>query len=220
MTATQIVCSMPARTVRLSLILFLFIVATFTGTPALAQETTDCETALTQAESSYFNGNFDRTISLIEPCLASESYTTSQGVRAYSLLGRTHYVLGELEEATEAIQGLYLVDATYSPDPQLPPDFAEFMDGVKEDMIADGTFPQPETPEETPEEVEPAPVITDNTDDQPDEAAKPARKRRALWLGGGAALAVAAGAAILLGGGSNGGTDTPSEWPLPPAHPN
>ncbi len=186
-----------------------------------AQDVADCTESLDNAQTAYFNGEFDRVITLIQPCLDSENYTIVQGVQAFSLLGRTQFVLGETADATTAIEGLYKLDPTYEPAPQLPPDFRSFMLSVKESMIAEGSFPtlEPEVEEiETPE----PPVVTEVIPEEEEVTKeKQPRKRRALLFGGGAALAVAAGAAILLSGGGSGGDPPPTstDWPLPPAHP-
>ncbi len=183
----------------------------------MAQDVIDCSTSLVDAETAYFNGDFDSTIALLQPCLESGEYTQNQGVRAHALLGRTQFVLGENDAATTAIQGLYRLDARYEPDPQLPPNFSAFILEVKQQMIADGIFPV-----EVPEVITPPPVVAEAipTEETRQEKAAP-RNRKALLFGGGAALAVAAGAAILLSGNSGGGGENPppSDWPLPPARP-
>lgn len=189
-----------------------------------AQGTNDCQQALSDAESAYFNGEFDQTIALLQPCVGSEDYTLSQGVRAYSLLGRTQFVLGESDAAGEAIRGLYTLSPEYEPEATLPPNFTAFILSIKDDMIADGSFPSDEPEPEVivdPEDPEPTPpvvVAEDVPTTEQDE--KKQRSRRVLLFGGGAALAVAAGA-ILLSGGSGGGDEPPvgSDWPFPPAHP-
>ena len=205
----------------LSSLIGLLLFVCFIPGITIAQDAPDCATSLDNAQSAYFNGEFDRVITLIQPCLDSESYTQSQGIRAYSLLGRTQFVLGASDAATDAIRGLYQLDPAYEPDPQLPPDFSAFMLNVKQTMIADGSFPAPE-PEviETPDPPEVA--VTDILPEQEVvKEEKPQKRRRALLFGGGAAIAVAAGAAILLSGNSGGGDPPPTstEWPLPPAHP-
>ena len=205
-------------------VLFLLLGAlSVTAVTAQAQNAIGCEDALTEAETSYFNGDFDRTIALLQPCLDSESYTDTQSVRAYALLGRTQFVLGDTEAARQAIEGLYTLAPDYEPDPQLPPNFSAFILEVKQQMIAVGSFPVQEPALTDPDQPEltDLPVDTTAGEDDNTAATKAPRKRKALFLGGGAALAVAAGAAILLSSGSGGG-DTepePTGWPLPPTHP-
>lgn len=193
---------------------FLF----FAPLTVLAQDTNDCSTSLVDAETAYFNGDFESTIALLQPCIESGDYTQNQGVTAYALLGRTQFVLGENDAATTAIQGLYRLDAKYEPDPLLPPNFSAFILQVKQQMIANGIFPV-----EVPEVITPPPVVAEATPTEESNQDKAApRKRKALLFGGGAALAVAAGAAILLSGNSGGGggeNPPPSDWPLPPARP-
>lgn len=195
----------------------------FTSTQAQAQDATDCATAITGAETAYFNGDFDLTIALLQPCLNSENYTQAQGTRGYSLLGRTQFVLGDTEAARSAVEGLYQHFPEYEPDPQLPPNYTAFVLEVKQQMIAVGSFPSAEE-----EAVLEEPASTEITEVVPDpveeiETNRAPRKRKALLWGGGAALAVAAGAAVLLSGsgGNGGGTEPPpADWPFPPTHPS
>ena len=178
-----------------------------------------CSQSLDDAEVAYFNGEFDRAISMIEPCLNSEDYSQAQGVRAYSLLGGIQFVLGEEDAARASIEGLYAVDPAFVPGPELPPNFSALILDVKQQMIADGRFPalEPEISEpDTPLVTDVLPVEAEG-EEVPE---KSPRKRKALFVGGGAALAVAAGAAILLSGNSGGGPDTKTEWPFPPGHPS
>ncbi len=185
-----------------------------------AQDTRDCANALSEAETAYFSGNFDLTISLLTPCLDSDNYTPAQGIRAYTLFGRTQFILGETEAATSAIEGLYALDPAYEPGPELPPNFSTFILETKQKMIAENRFPEQEEEQviEEPAPEQPEVTIAVPEKKSADEASQ--RKRKVLLFGGGAVLAVAGAAAILLSGGS-GGDDpvTPSEWPLPPAHP-
>lgn len=180
----------------------------------IAQQAPDCTTALADAESAYFSGDFENTIALLQPCIDAEAITGDQGIRAYALLGRTHFVLGNNDNAREAIEGLYVLDPGYTPDPQLPPNFSAFILEVKQQMIAAGQFPDTNTVEELPT---PAPPEIEVAENEEDKAAP--RRRKALLFGGGAALAVVTGAAILL---SRGGGENPAEtgWPLPPPHPS
>ncbi len=192
-----------------------------TTTQVRAQDTSDCASAIPNAETAYFNGDFDLTIALLQPCLNSENYTQAQGTRGYSLLGRTQFVLGDSEAARNAVEGLFLHFPEYEPDPQLPPNYTAFVLEVKQQMIAVGSFPTVEEESEVAE-----PETTEITDATPEleeiSTEKAPRKRKALFWGGGAALAVAAGAAVLLSGsgGNGGGSEPPpSDWPFPPTHP-
>ncbi|MEM8487269.1 MAG: hypothetical protein AAF564_17080 [Bacteroidota bacterium] len=179
-----------------------------------AQDAPDCTTALADAESAYFSGDFENTIALLQPCITADAFAGHQGIRAYALLGRTHFVLGNDDNARTAIEGLYVLNPTYTPDPQLPPNFSAFILEVKQQMIASGQFPETESEVVLPTPEPPAVEIAENDEDQ----AAP-RRRKALLFGGGAALVVVAGAAILLsGGGGENPTDT--GWPLPPPHPS
>ena len=184
-----------------------------------AQNTPDCAEALSNAETAYFNGEFDQTIALLQPCVGSDRFSLAQGIRAYSLLGRTQFVLGETEAADETIRGLFQLDPTYEPDPTMPPNFTAFIADIKHEMIADGSFPSQEPEVEVIEE-DPDPLPPVVAEELPPvQNEKKQRSRKVLLFGGGAALAVAAGA-ILLSGGSGGNTPpVGGEWPFPPAHP-
>ncbi len=209
----MIVTRLKKRTASLALnLLFLFVLPVVV---VAQQAPEDCEAALTNAENAYFSGDFENTISLLQPCITSDGFSGDQGIRAYALLGRTHFVLGDTQAARSAIEGLYVLDPAYAPDPQLPPNFSAFILEVKQQMIAAGQFPSIEPEEITPDPLPPVAVA----DDAEEDKAAP-KRRKALLFGGGAALAVVAGAAILLSGGGGGGDEPADGWPLPPPHPS
>lgn len=187
--------------------------------PAYAQADADCVEDLQVAQSAYFNGEFDRVIELLQPCIEGNAFENEEAQSAYTLFGRTQFVLGETDAAETAIQQLFLVNPEYSPDPQFPPNFISFIDDVKQGMIAEGSFPSDEPETEEPEILVDTPPITDV---EPVEDIQEERKKRKnlLLIGGGAAIAVAGvTAAILSGGGSGGDPPTTSGWPLPPGRP-
>ncbi len=201
-------------------LLLLLGVLFFTTTRANAQDAIDCTSAIINAERAYFNGDFDLTLALLQPCLNAENYTQEQGTKAYSLLGITQYVLGDTEAARNAVEGLYQHFPEYEPDPQLPPNYKGFILDIKQQMIAAGSFPSIEDDPvlEEPDTTDIADAAVDPVQDI--EREKQPRKRKALLWGGGAALAVAASAAVLLSGSGSGGTEPPtSDWPFPPTHP-
>ena len=193
----------------------LSLVAPLAAQPALAQTADECVENLGVAESAYFNGAFDQAISLLQPCIDADAFGPNDAQRAYTLLGRTRFVLGESDAAETAITELFLLNPLYEPDSQFPPNFIAFIDEVKQGMIASGTFPsedpQIEEPAITPEE----PLITDN-----DPEIQPVKKnRKNLLLFGGGAIAVAGVTAAILAGGGSKDPPATSGWPLPPGRP-
>lgn len=193
------------------LLLLLFLAGTST---VHAQDTAaDCSSALTEAETAYFNGAFDQTLALLQPCIEQQSYSSDQAQRAFTLLGRTHFVLGNTDDARSAIESLYLLNPQYTPPSQLPPNFVSFLSSVRNDMVREGKFRDETVITPTPiAQVEEPPVQND--------AQRQKRRKRIALFGGGAALAVAGvTTAILLGGSSNPTNPPSSEWPLPPGRP-
>lgn len=185
---------------------------------AQAQDTeADCSSALTEAETAYFNGAFDQTLTLLQPCIDDASYSSDQAQRAFTLLGRTHFVLGNTDDARSAIESLYLLNPRYTPPSQLPPNFVSFISSVRNDMVREGKFREDE-PVVTPPVAE---IEEPEIQDETQAAQKQKRRKRLALFGGGAAIAVAGvTTAILLGGNTSNPTNPPSsDWPLPPGRP-
>lgn len=199
---------------RLLMLLVLFSVATST---AQAQDTeADCSSALAEAETAYFNGAFDQTLTLLQPCIEGDSYSSDQAQQAFTLLGRTHFILGNTEEARSAIESLYLLNPRYTPPSQLPPNFVSFISSVRNDMVREGKFREDEPVTPPVAQLEEPEML-----DEADAIQKQKRRKRLALFGGGAAIAVAGvTTAILLGGNSPNSTNPPtSDWPLPPGRP-
>lgn len=67
------------------------------------------------AEESYYNGEFEETISLVKQCLADTSLNKENRKRANIILARTYLARGEQEFAMEAILNILQVDPAYRP---------------------------------------------------------------------------------------------------------
>lgn len=194
-----------------------FLALTGTSQSLLAQPAERCDEALDVAETAYFNGEFDRTIELLAPCIERNAFEPGAAHRAFTLFGRTQFVLGDLDAAREAIERLFTLDPAYEPDPQFPPNYIAFIKGIKQDMLAAGAFDDDEPALEETETAPDLPPVAETED--PESNADGARRRRLLLFGGGAAVAVAGLTAVLLSGGSSDDTPPPAGWPLPPGRP-
>lgn len=67
------------------------------------------------AEESYYNGEFEETISLVKQCLADTSLNMENRKRANIILARTYLAMDEQEFAMEAIMNILQLDPTYRP---------------------------------------------------------------------------------------------------------
>ena len=203
---------------RIAFFTALFVVfLSFSPRTLVAQSEQDCSESLSVAESSFFNGEFDRTIELLQECIDQNAYDAQEGQRVYALLGRTQFVLGESDAAQNAIEQLFFLNPLYEPDPQFPPNFTTFIDDVKQTMLAEGTFPQAEPEISDPLPVDSTVVVADLEPPQP----RKKRGNKLLLFGGGAALAAAGVTVAILAGGGNSPDPPPPAggFPLPPGRP-
>ena len=206
------------RTALLSTVLLLCF--SVTTNAVRAQDTSSCPDNLAGAENAYFNGDFEQVIEILQPCVDANAFDQSDAQRAIILLGRTHFVLGNEQEAHATIESLFALNPAYVPDPQIPPNFAAFIGEVKEELMAAGE----EAPDPEIEQIEDpvSPIDTDPIAMNEEEEAQPrARKKRKnlLLFGGGAAIAVAGVTAALLTGGSSDNPPPDTGLPFPPGRP-
>lgn len=176
--------SLPVRPTALALLLLAVLAAQ----PARAQPTTPCAEEYDQAQTAYFNAEFDRAIRLLQTCLQEVALSPDAQVRFYRLLAFAHIARNEDAAARTAIERLLVVDPAYTPNPDTDrPDYVALVRTVKAEQ-ASAARPAEE------------------------------RDGRWLrWLIGGAgALAAGVAAAVLLGGGDDGSNELPTP-PLPPS---
>ena len=177
-------------------------------TDATAQDTASCSAQLSEAETTYFNGNFAQTIALLTPCIEAGAFEGDDATQAYILAGRSHVAEGNADQARTLIAALYTRQPDYEPGPRVPPPFRRLMAEVRDEMEADGRLEQarlalagPALPEES--------------------ASRSGSRRRAFLIGGGAAVAVA-GVATAIALSTSGETDPPptdDDFPIPIGRP-
>ena len=181
--------SAPLRKIIMSVFLalaFTSFLASAGVTEALAQELT-CTERLTQADEQYKTGRFEEVIELLKTCVENESFTEEEQQRAYRLLSLSYLGKDLATDARGAIRKLLELVPNYQVNlEQDPPQFAEMINEVKQEML-----PEPEP------EPEPKPVET-----QTPEPVTPKKKNNTLkWIaiGGGVVLAGVLAAVLLSG---------------------
>ena len=177
------------------------------GAPAAwGQDNTACETALTEGEEAYRNGNFDAAISRVSACLDQQNVPADEAVRAYRLVSLAHLRLNELQQARAAIVNIFGLRPGYEADPiEDPPEYVSLVSIVRREV-------QPEVP---PAGAEPA------EDDR-----TPFFKRGSTWLSILGSVAVGGVVTLLtLGQGGDDGCGGhqptgPNHLPPPPGTPS
>lgn len=179
-------------------VLILALLLSLTGIPAVpvlaAQQSTDWQQKILEAEQLYTIGRFDEAISILTECLEKGQLDEQQKMRVYRLLGLSYIAKDFLEDARGAIRKLLDMVPHYMSDPvQDPPPFTRLVEEVKEQR-------QEEIDDELAELI-------------------PERKERknTMWMIiGGGALAVGALVAVLVSGSGNGnGNGEDPKLPLP-----
>lgn len=133
-----------------------------------------CDKKLTQAEQSYYKGNFDETIELVKECLKDSTLVEPDRLKGYSLLARTFLAKGNKETAGEVVKKILNIDESYQPTiEQETPRYVNFVAEVRKDFVKQTT----------------APVKSSY--------------KNWVWIGGGSVLAITAIAIIASGGGSD-----------------
>lgn len=100
--------------------------------PVQAQDTSPCAQEYTQAETAYFDADFDRAIRLLRTCLEEADLPPDAQVRFYRLLAFAHIAQDERAQARSAIEQLLTVDPDYTPDPETDrPDYVALVREVK-----------------------------------------------------------------------------------------
>ena len=202
---------------------------------AFSQVVPDCENAIPQARTDYFEGRFDPAIQALNRCLFQNAFSEDQKEEAYTLLGRVYFAKGLEDRASEALRELITLVPSYQPNLSLEtPDFVAFVDKVRREMEGEApdsgeVEPPPEVMGEehptetvTEPEAEPEVQVVQPPPPEPTPTAErtPPKKRKGItkWLLIGGGVVVAGVAAVLLTGGDpppSGG----SPLPLPPAYP-
>ena len=184
-----------------------------------AQDASSCPDNLAVAENAYFNGDFERVIELLQPCVDESAFDASDAQRAIILLGRTHFVLGNEEAAHATIESLFALNPAYVPDPQIPPNFAAFISEVKQELLASGDDITDPTEEQIVDPTSPIDTDPIAMEEEEPQAREGRKKKNLLLFGGGAAIAVAGITAALLVGGPTDNPPPDTGFPFPPGRP-
>ena len=115
------------------------LIAVLLGTmPARGQEASACGPEYDQAETAYFDAEFDRAIRLLQTCLEEVDLSPDAQIRFYRLLGFAHIAQGDRAQARTAVEQLLAVDPEYAPDPDTDrPDYVALVREVKADQPAE-----------------------------------------------------------------------------------
>ena len=104
---------------------------------AHSQATSQCAEEYNQAETAYFNAEFDRAIRLLRTCLEEADLRPATQIRFYRLLGFAYIAQGNHSAARTAVERILDLDPDYAPDPETDrPDYVELVREVKADREA------------------------------------------------------------------------------------
>jgi hypothetical protein len=178
----------------LSVLLWTNLGAGETGFIKPDQESSDCR--LEEAEESYYRGEFEHALAIIEDCLKNHSPDIPSQVRAYTISARILLVRGDSTAAEKNVMRILTLDSDYKPSiEEETPKFVNFVSGIREKA--------------TQKKAISAGVEADSSYISP-----------WIWIGaGGAAIAIFA----ILSGDKSGITLLPvkdQNLPAPPAFPN
>ena len=168
-----------------------------------AQNQSNCEKLVKDAEVFYKDGLFEQAIELLTECLNKDNISKDIKMEAYRLLGLTYLAIDYRNEARTAINKLLDLVPNYKIDPKDPPPLVTLIESERKKR---------ESLEETKKE-----EIKIQTEQK--EAEKKEEEGTSIWwyIGGGVLVVVAI--IILLSGGSDNGPppdDTEDNLPDPP----
>jgi hypothetical protein len=110
-----------------------------TASPARAQESSLCASALQAAAEQYRDGAFDETVRLASACLNQSPVAPGDARTAYRLLALAYLKQDDLPSARKAAVNILGVDPDYAPDPvDDPPDYVSLITVVRQDLQEDG----------------------------------------------------------------------------------
>lgn len=74
-----------------------------------------CADRLDQAEEFYYDGEFDKTIEIVNKCLQDQSLSKIEQIRSYTILARTYLAKGNNQRTKENVQIILRLEPTYQP---------------------------------------------------------------------------------------------------------
>jgi len=118
--------------------IFCFIPDKRSGLFASDQPTT-CAERLDEAEEFYYDGEFDKTIKIVNQCLLQESLPKKEQVRSYTILARTYLAKEDTIKTKDNIRIILKLEPTYQPTiEQETPGYVNLVTSVRkeEDQLA------------------------------------------------------------------------------------
>jgi hypothetical protein len=109
------------RIIPLYVILAFFYLQVFCSIPdsryslLASDQPTTCADRLDEAEEFYYDGEFDRTINIVNQCLLQESLPKEEQVRSYTILARTYLAKEDTIKTKDNIQIILKLEPSYQP---------------------------------------------------------------------------------------------------------
>ncbi len=86
------------------------------GNSALyASDQSGCSERLDQAEEYYYDGDFDKTIEIVNQCLQEQSISNNDRTRAHTILARTYLTKEDIRTAKENVRIILTLEPEYQP---------------------------------------------------------------------------------------------------------
>jgi hypothetical protein len=80
-----------------------------------SEKSTTCAERLDQAEELYYDGEFDKTIEIVNQCLLKESLPKNEQVRSYTILARTYLAIKDTNSSRDNIRIILKLEPSYRP---------------------------------------------------------------------------------------------------------
>ncbi len=80
-----------------------------------ASDQSGCSDRLDQAEEYYYDGDFDKTIEIVNQCLQEQSISNNDRTRAYTILARTYLAKEDIQTAKENVRIILKLKPEYQP---------------------------------------------------------------------------------------------------------
>ncbi len=106
------------------------------GNSALyASDQSGCRDRLDQAEEFYYDGDFNKSIEIINQCLQEQSISNNDRNRAYTILVRIYLAKEDIQTAKENVRKILKLEPEYQPTiEQETPKFVNFVAEVKKEQ--------------------------------------------------------------------------------------
>ena len=100
-----------------------------------ASDQSGCSERLDQAEEFYYDGDFDKTIEIVNQCLQEQSISNNDRTRAHTLLARTYLAKENIQTAKENVRIILKLEPEYQPTiEQETPKFVNLVTEVRKEQ--------------------------------------------------------------------------------------